>query len=59
MKTRKKHRAVVEKRIVVDKEKFDSLLAQMINTEPEPLAKIKTKAKAGSKKPLYQDRKSE
>lgn len=41
-------------RITVEKGKFDSLLSQMIKTKPQPLEKVKTKGKRGSKKPLFQ-----
>jgi hypothetical protein len=43
-----------KQRIVVEKEKFDNLLSQLIKTKPVPLEKVKTKGKKGSKKPLFQ-----
>jgi hypothetical protein len=45
--------------IVVEKEKFDTLLDQMIKSKPVPLEKVKTKGKKGSKKLLFHGPKSE
>jgi hypothetical protein len=38
----------------VEKEKFDSLLGQLLKAKPEPRKKIKTLGKRGNKKAIIQ-----
>lgn len=43
-----------KKKIVVDKKKFDTVLAALLNSPPIERKKIKTSGKRGSKAPLFQ-----
>ena len=42
----------VAKQVVVEKEKFDSLLGKLLKAKPEPRKKIKTQGKRGPKSPI-------
>jgi len=41
-----------ERKVKVEKQKFDSLLGKLLATKPEPRKKIKTKGKRGPKTPI-------
>jgi hypothetical protein len=42
----------MSKRVVVEKSKFDSLLASILKTKPKPREKIKSRGKRGPKTPI-------
>ena len=42
----------MKKKLVVEKEKFDSLLSRVLQTKPAPREKIETSGKRGPKTPI-------
>jgi hypothetical protein len=44
----------MRKKIVVEKEKFDAVLAALLKSKPIERSQIKTSGKRGSKAPLFQ-----
>jgi len=44
----------MKRKIVVEKEKFDAVLSQLLRTKPIPMKKVKTQGRKGPKAPLFQ-----
>jgi hypothetical protein len=46
------------KKIVVEKEKFDAVLSQLLKMKPIPMKKLKTSGRKGSKAPMFSPKRS-
>jgi hypothetical protein len=46
----------MKKRVVVEKKKFDAVLAALLDSKPKPQTDIKTSGKRGSKSPMFPKR---